>query len=255
MRTPIPTFQVLRNHTIPCPSSLRTRGLKRSLKRVELTDDEKLYILQSLGGQYLKLNLQRQAEANTAIMKHDLINRIRQYLTLLTAASEHGRPFEEETIRRTTQKRDNDSSRAVRSSDSELHVLPPEAVGIRRSVRSLSGAQTSVDYCINRGSRTPDGAYLHLCTTCAATTTLPANHWPRVINEATCGRDNAGCLHADGIEVVIPMNLLRKKIGYCVLATRGNEHVIVDDWEIYTQPIRVGCKCTVDAASFFADFV
>ena len=87
----------------------------------------------------LKLNLQRQAEANTAIMKHDLINRIRQYLTLLTAASEQGRTFEEETIRRTTQKRDNDSSRAVRSSDSELHVLPPEAVGIRRSVRSLSG--------------------------------------------------------------------------------------------------------------------
>lgn len=53
----------------------------------------------------------------------------------------------------------------------------------------------------------------------------------------------------------IEITALCKKEGYCSLALQDGQTVIVDEWEMCYQQIRVGCECTVFKTSFFSNFV
>ena len=61
----------------------------------------------------------------------------------------------------------------------------------------VEGAVTSLEYCRLRGTSSGDN-YLHMCTTCAATTTLPENYWPRLVNEAVCEDGEPPCMVVEG---------------------------------------------------------
>lgn len=56
----------------------------------------------------------------------------------------------------------------------------------------------SYEYCRNRGQRTDDGYYLHMCTTCACSTSLGEKYWPPIINEAVRLDDDPYCFIDEG---------------------------------------------------------
>ena len=61
--------------------------------------------------------------------------------------------------------------------------------------------------------------------------------------------------HGRCAQKIFNLNMLRRKQGICTVALQNGEKVVVDDWELYTQPIRVCCECTIDQRSFFAQYV
>ncbi|XP_064630963.1 uncharacterized protein LOC135489508 isoform X2 [Lineus longissimus] len=141
------------------------------------------------------------------------------------------------------------------------HLVTPAQAGITQSVvNGTDGSVTRIEYCQMKGSVTSDG-YLHMCTTCAATTTLPEDRFPRMINEAICAHTDRDCLtvhgtaHGKCTQKVFHLNMLRKRSGVCRLSDTNGTTVVLDDWELYTQPIRVCCECLIDARSLFAPYI
>lgn len=55
------------------------------------------------------------------------------------------------------------------------------------------GSITTKQYCLQQGSPS-HGSFLSLCGECAVTTKLPADRFPRLLNEAICG-DDLTCLN------------------------------------------------------------
>ena len=53
----------------------------------------------------------------------------------------------------------------------------------------------------------------------------------------------------------MPLNMLERQSGKCVLALKDGDTVVADEWTIQTQEIRVGCECTVHRDSFFVQFL
>ncbi|XP_046565037.1 uncharacterized protein LOC124273771 isoform X2 [Haliotis rubra] len=133
-------------------------------------------------------------------------------------------------------------------------VMYPERKRVRRN------AVGSGETCRDVGAQTNDG-YLHLCSTCAHTTTLGTDRFPRIINEVWCNTDSKGCLHLGGTahgscrQTVVYMTMLRKKPNTCMTIIKDGVHYITDEWEKYAQPIKVACECVVDKRSPFAKYV
>ncbi|XP_071091087.1 uncharacterized protein [Haliotis cracherodii] len=136
-------------------------------------------------------------------------------------------------------------------------VIYPERKRVRRD---SDGSTTAVEYCRDVGAQTNDG-YLHMCSTCAHTTTLGPDRFPRIINEVWCNTDNKGCLHLGGTthgscrQTVVYLTMLRKKPNTCMSIIKDGVHYITDEWEKYAQPIKVACECVVDKRSPFAKYV
>ncbi|XP_067656713.1 uncharacterized protein [Haliotis asinina] len=136
-------------------------------------------------------------------------------------------------------------------------VMYPER---KRFRRNTDGSGTEQKYCRDLGEQTNDG-YLHMCSTCAHTTTLGPDRFPRIINEVWCNTDSKGCLHVGGTahgscrQTVVYMTMLRKKQNTCMSIIKDGVHYITDEWEKYAQPIKVGCECVVDKRSPFAKYV
>ncbi|XP_064601599.1 uncharacterized protein LOC135467710 isoform X2 [Liolophura sinensis] len=168
------------------------------------------------------------------------------------------------------QKLDNLTSALLRlnftiSSKLLTKLLPGDSaqllLGRRKRQTNADGSVTETQYCKERGTLTPDGSYLRMCSTCSATTTLPTDHFPRVINEVVCSNQDRGCLTINGVDhgrctqKVFHLNMLRKKNDSCETVSLLGDASLSDQWEIYTQPIRVSCECEIDKLSMFAGYI
>ncbi|KAK3589872.1 hypothetical protein CHS0354_015898 [Potamilus streckersoni] len=126
--------------------------------------------------------------------------------------------------------------------------------------RSTDGTSSRMDYCRLRGAQTSDG-YMHLCSSCAVTTTLPEDRFPRYINELSCDNNDRSCMttgtvsHGQCRQSVFHLKMLRKKTGGCRLYVHNGQETIIDDWELYSQEIKNGCECVLDKRSYLAKFV
>ncbi|KAL3863544.1 hypothetical protein ACJMK2_005295 [Sinanodonta woodiana] len=126
--------------------------------------------------------------------------------------------------------------------------------------RSTEATSSRMDYCRLRGSQTPDG-YMHLCSTCAVTTTLPEDRFPRYINELSCDNNDRSCMttgtvsHGQCRQSVFHLKMLRKKTGGCRLFVHNGQETVIDDWELYLQEIKNGCECVLDKRSYLARLV
>ncbi|XP_070540560.1 uncharacterized protein [Ptychodera flava] len=143
-------------------------------------------------------------------------------------------------------------------------IKTPEELNIsRRMTRDVDGGEgtTTINYCLPRGSETED-RFIRLCTVCAATTELPENYFPRYINEAICDPDGSGraCFPFEGTteghgmckQRVFNLSML-KRTGNCVPTQGDGEVLYLEEWEVYTQPIRVWCDCELYRQSFLAE--
>ena len=61
---------------------------------------------------------------------------------------------------------------------------------------SFLSESTEIEYCLARGTDV-DG-YLNMCTTCAASTTLAEDKFPRMLNEVICDQKDQGCFTVNG---------------------------------------------------------
>ena len=55
-------------------------------------------------------------------------------------------------------------------------------------------------------------------------------------------------------QIELPLNILHKTPGMCIVALANGQTVIAEDWEIVTDIIPVGCECNVKKDSFFARY-
>ncbi|XP_078660489.1 uncharacterized protein LOC144905036 [Branchiostoma floridae x Branchiostoma belcheri] len=139
-------------------------------------------------------------------------------------------------------------------------VVLPEVLNISRRIIRDTGS-TEVDYCLERGTVTEDG-YKRLCTVCAATTDLGEDFFPRYINEAICSTDSSdrGCFMVQGYghgtckQGTFSVSILRRK-GQCSPTVRDGTRVYLEEWEVYSQQIRLFCECMINQHSTFAMFV
>eukprot|EP00058_Branchiostoma_floridae_P006847 XP_002592335.1 hypothetical protein BRAFLDRAFT_101221 [Branchiostoma floridae] len=139
-------------------------------------------------------------------------------------------------------------------------VVLPEVLNISRRIIRDTGS-TEVDYCLERGTMTEDG-YKRLCTVCAATTDLGEDYFPRYINEAICSTDSSdrGCFMVQGYghgtckQGTFSVSILRRK-GQCSPTVRDGTRVYLEEWEVYSQQIRLFCECMINQHSTFAMFV
>ncbi|XP_035674407.1 uncharacterized protein LOC118414460 isoform X1 [Branchiostoma floridae] len=139
-------------------------------------------------------------------------------------------------------------------------VVLPEVLNISRRIIRDTGS-TEVDYCLERGTVTEDG-YKRLCTVCAATTDLGEDYFPRYINEAICSTDSSdrGCFMVQGYghgtckQGTFSVSILRRK-GQCSPTVRDGTRVYLEEWEVYSQQIRLFCECMINQHSTFTMFV
>ncbi|KAL3863582.1 hypothetical protein ACJMK2_005333 [Sinanodonta woodiana] len=114
----------------------------------------------------------------------------------------------------------------------------------QRFRRNADGSMSRIEYCTTKGSQTDDG-FLHMCSTCAVTTTLPDDIFPRYINEAICERNDRTCLTIAGTphgickQKTFNLRMIRKRPGGCMLMVHSGQNIVIDDWELYSQEIRV----------------
>ncbi|XP_052770920.1 uncharacterized protein LOC128210610 [Mya arenaria] len=129
-----------------------------------------------------------------------------------------------------------------------------------RAKRDTNGAVSHIEYCQARGHPTGDG-YLHMCTSCALTTQLPEDRFPRYINEVDCHLTDCDCFntpntaHGRCQKIVRTIKMLKRKAGGCRLLIQNGQQFILDDWQVYDQRIRVGCECVFNKNSQFAGFI
>ena len=58
------------------------------------------------------------------------------------------------------------------------------------------------------------------------------------------GNNNGKC-----VPTVFNVHILKKKQNVCRICVKDKEALAVDEWELYTQPITVGCECMLDKNS------
>ena len=51
------------------------------------------------------------------------------------------------------------------------------------------------------------------------------------------------------------IELLKKTQNTCVLALQNGHAVIVEQWDIHNEPLRVSCECYINENSRFAQFL
>lgn len=103
---------------------------------------------------------------------------------------------------------------------------------------------------------TYDPNYLHLCKICSAKRFLPVDRYPNVINEVYCKPPEDGCLgNGNGkcAPTMFNVHILKKRDDICRLCIKDSEALAVNEWEIYIEPISVGCECMLHKNSDFKD--
>ncbi|KAL4231712.1 hypothetical protein ACF0H5_009288 [Mactra antiquata] len=129
-----------------------------------------------------------------------------------------------------------------------------------RRIKRNAHSQSRVEYCTPRGNKTGT-EYLHMCTTCALTTQLADNLFPRFINEATCDQSDCNCFTGGGTShgrcqpIIRNIKVLQKSTNGCRMVINDGTKLIVDDWVLYDQPVHVGCECMLNKNSQFAVFI
>lgn len=99
-----------------------------------------------------------------------------------------------------------------------------------------------------------DENYLHLCNICSAKRFLPSTRYPRVINEVYCKTSDSGCLGGGNgkcVPTIFNVHILRQRDGICRLCVKDLEALAVNEWELYTEPVSVGCECLLDKTSAY----
>ena len=108
--------------------------------------------------------------------------------------------------------------------------------------------QTNITNVAWRGSLDQNGLH-HLCTEWSAVTTLPADHFPRFLNEVICDTMDIGCLSYEGlcVQESFVVDAL-KNTGAC--GADGKEI-----WVVVSQPIRSCCSCRLFAGSMLSAYL
>ncbi|KAF6041691.1 hypothetical protein EB796_000003 [Bugula neritina] len=114
--------------------------------------------------------------------------------------------------------------------------------------------ETLVDWnCSEAGETTEvDADYVHLCKICSGKRYLPVDRYPRYVNEVRCSATENSCLGNNNgkcVETQFNAHLLKRKVGECRLCVKETEVLAVDEWEVYIEPIRVGCECILNKKS------
>ncbi|XP_038064561.1 uncharacterized protein LOC119734968 [Patiria miniata] len=135
-------------------------------------------------------------------------------------------------------------------------LVTPEEVNVPRVRRSVVGTTVS-NYCVRSGQETNQG-FIRMCDSCAATTELSDDLFPRYINEVVCS-SNTECLSGGGrcSERTLSLTVLRRT-GHCSVASStspSGQVMYVEDWEPTVQQIRVACECDISVQSVFAPYV
>ncbi len=216
--------------------------IRRSTRCRRKTDEELTSLLQNIGG------------VNTRYLdntKHGFTS-----LVPFTTNSEIGRLSKLEIE---AALRSNHSEEILRLQP-HLHVIrsslvTPEEVNVQRVRRSVVGTTVS-NYCIMTGQETTRG-YMRACDSCAATTELSDDYFPRYLNEVVCS-SNTECFSGGGkcFERTLSLTVLRLT-GNCtaVAATAGSEAYYVEEWEPAIHRARVACECDIDVQTIFAPYV
>ena len=102
--------------------------------------------------------------------------------------------------------------------------------------QTISSPQTNITSVAQRGSLDQHGLH-RLCTESSAVTRLPADYFPRFLNEVICDTVDSGCLSHEGvcIQGSFVVEVLKKN-GTC--RSDGTEI-----WEAVSQPVRSCCNC------------
>lgn len=125
-----------------------------------------------------------------------------------------------------------------------------------RKRRQITGRLPTIlrrERCINAGeSNYDDPNYLHLCTFCTSRRRLPEDSYPTSVPEVYCSSSSTGCLGNNNgkcVSTIYNASLLRRKPNSCRLCMRDSQVLAVDEWEVYIEPIKVGCECMLDKNS------
>ena len=118
----------------------------------------------------------------------------------------------------------------------------------KRMVSLRSGS--TLRGCWSRGSVVDGSPLRRLCTECAATTQLPSNVFPPIINEVICGDNDHFCYHRIGLcaQKVIKFTFLRRTGEFernDDLSSILSQEVYVEKVETFQQDIRSCCECRV----------
>lgn len=55
--------------------------------------------------------------------------------------------------------------------------------------------------------------------------------------------------------VIKNMKMLKRRSDGCRMVIKNGQQVFVDNWELYEQPLHVGCECMFKKNSMFAGFI
>lgn len=107
---------------------------------------------------------------------------------------------------------------------------------------------TNLTRVAQRGSLDQNG-YHNLCTEWSAVTKLPADYFPRYLNEVICDAKDIGCLSYEGVCVQdsFIVDVLRNT-GKC-----GSDGKQI--WEVVSQPVRSCCNCRLFQGSFLGKYL
>ncbi|XP_060570644.1 uncharacterized protein LOC132728935 [Ruditapes philippinarum] len=132
---------------------------------------------------------------------------------------------------------------------------------IKRGTNTIGAIRSRTEYCHNRGRPTGTN-YLHLCTTCAVTTQFPEDIFPRYTNEIKCDPTDCKCfqatktiVHGKCQPIIKNVIMLRRNPGGCRMTIKNGQEVFTDDFEMYQQPLHVGCECVLNKNSLYAPLV
>lgn len=118
----------------------------------------------------------------------------------------------------------------------------------RSKRQTISSPQTNINSVAQRGSLDQRGLH-RLCTESSAVTTLPADYFPRFLNEVICDTVDSGCLSHEGVCVQggFVVEVLKKN-GTC--GSDGKEI-----WEVVSQPVRSRCNCRLYPGSKLTQYL
>ncbi|XP_071793261.1 uncharacterized protein [Asterias amurensis] len=216
--------------------------IRRSARCQRKTDEELTSLLQSLGGVNTRY-LDQTKHGFTSLVPFSTNSEIERLSKLEIETALRSNNSEVNT-------RWQPHLQVIRSS-----LVTPEKVNVQRVRRTVIGTTVS-DFCVTSGQETTRG-YMRTCDTCAATTELSDDYFPRYLNEAVCS-STTECLSGGGkcVERMLNLSILHRT-GTCtvVAATTGSEAYYVEDWESSTHRARVACECDIDVQSVFAQYV
>ncbi|ELT91574.1 hypothetical protein CAPTEDRAFT_213718, partial [Capitella teleta] len=250
------SLRIVSNVSVPC-AQLEVDPNGYPVTHVELNDDDKVKILQQQGGAYANSFLAKtKAEADQNLpslvaldsdTKTTILSNVQQNQGLFFSYDNWiSRGLIREYLIKTHSPKTRRSRRTLDpiDTDGDTLVLPAEA-GLADTYVAPFGVD-NLDYCLTRGGPFVDPLHLRMCTVCNSLREMEESIWPRYINEAVCSPHDSSCLLVQGIphgscrENVMPIHVLKKQPGSCVLHTKNGVSIVTDHWLKETISIRVG---------------